>query len=654
MEKLKLLSPPKYAAMHLSPKFLQCLGAFAAGMLLSGARLLGVHLPAAVCLTAALGATLPGVFSYLGAAAGCLLLWETETVLLTLAAGFLALAVAWALQDLPFAQKSWFAPMTALLPGLVVGLMLLLTVPLTAKTIVAFVLQTISLPLGVLAVRQILSRPTGTPICAALFALVSGSGGLLLPGKLPLGGILACGAVFSLTGTTLALPAAALAGLALDWSWQGNTSCVAVLTAASLAAAYIPAKKRWIHLTAYLLTAGLVLILSGGGGGELFFAAVLGAGISLLLPPIPVEEPALNPADAAKLHLRAAANALEEVYRQLEDMPQPDGNLEIADIYDKATSRICATCAGYNVCWKQDGAKTCQIFLAAAPTIFSRKSAKIEDFPPEFQTGCRHFPKLLQAITTTLEQDADRRQRQSQRRELRAVLGNQYRILSDFLRLNVLPLRGEKEPNFLPDAAVSIQSKRSGTVCGDRCSSFRVGERQFLLLCDGMGTGTEAAVSSRRAMTLLTGLLRAGMEPDSALETLGALAILREDGGSSTVDLAWVSLRTGEGVLYKWGGGPSYLKTAENTVKLGTATLPPGLGVGGTHQAQQIRLSLGRGEVLVLTSDGVDGEDAQRLISAANGLKAEDLAAGIVRSGANEGEDDRSAAVLTLHPASLR
>lgn len=651
MEKLKLLPPPKYTA--LSPQLLQYLGAFTAGLLLSGARLMGVQLPAAVCLTAALGATLPGAFSYLGAAAGCLLLWETDTVLLTLAAGFLSLVATWALQELPPAQKPWFAPLTALLSGAAVGLLLLLSVPITAKTMVAFLLQTAVLPLGVFVVRQVLSRPTGTPICAALFALVSGAGGLLLPGKLPLGGILAFGAVFSLTGTTLALPAAALTGLALDWSWQGKTACVAVLTAAALAAAYFPAKARWPRFLAYLAAAGLVLILSGGREGQLFFAALLGAGLSLLLPPIPVEEPAMDPTDAVRLHLRAAASALDEVYRQLEDTPQPDKELEIADIYDKATSRVCATCAGYAVCWKQNGSATCQIFLDAADGIFARRSAKSEDFPPEFQTACRHFPTLLRSITTALDLDTDRRQRQAQRRELRAVLGGQYRVLSDYLKLSVLPMGRKKEPRFTADTSCRMQRRAGQSVCGDRCLSFRVENRQYLLLCDGMGTGTSAAVSSQRAVTLLTGLLKSGMEPDSALETLGALAVLREDGGFCALDLACVSLVTGDGMLYRWGGGAGYLKTADELIKLGTATLPPGLGVGGTHQAQQIRLSLGRGEVLILTSDGVDGEDAQRLIRAANGLRAKDLADGIIRSKISEGEDDRSAAVLMLHPISL-
>jgi stage II sporulation protein E len=147
-------------------------------------------------------------------------------------------------------------------------------------------------------------------------------------------------------------------------------------------------------------------------------------------------------------------------------------------------------------------------------------------------------------------------------------------------------------------------------------------------------------------------LLKAGMAADDALETLNAAAILREDGGFSTVDLVEVNLATGDGILYKWGGAPSYLLKEGGSTKIGTASLPPGLGVGGTHQPQQIRLSLGRGEVLVLTSDGIDGEVVEAVLRQGESLSAGDLAAEIVVRGCTEGEDDGTAAVLKLHSVS--
>ena len=52
-----------------------------------------------------------------------------------------------------------------------------------------------------------------------------------------------------------------------------------------------------------------------------------------------------------------------------------------------------------------------------------------------------------------------------------------------------------------------------------------------------------------------------------------------------------MSLVSGEGFLLKWGAAPSYLRRAQRVVRLGAATLPPGLSAGGGNGAECIRLS---------------------------------------------------------------
>jgi len=262
-------------------------------------------------------------------------------------------------------------------------------------------------------------------------------------------------------------------------------------------------------------------------------------------------------------------------------------------------------------------------------------------------------PELYKALNEELQEVLRQQQRQRRHRELRAVLGSQYRILADYLQRCIPPVRAPI-PRFVPLSACRQQSRNSSRVSGDRAVCFCRDADCFLLLCDGMGSGPEAAEESRSATRLLTALLRSGMGADDALETLNISAILLERGGFSTVDLAWINLRNAEGVLYKWGGGPAYLRTATGVKRMGTASLPPGLGVGGTHQAQQFRLSLGKGEVLLLTSDGVGGEVAEALLREGNFSSPEELAAGVIRQSSSGGDDDRTAAVLLLRPVSAQ
>ncbi|MBQ7565957.1 MAG: hypothetical protein IJT18_02455, partial [Oscillospiraceae bacterium] len=168
-------------------------GGFAAGFLLAGARIVGVPIPAAVCLIAA---TPPGavpLLTLLGAAASCLCFWETETAVLTVAAGFLALTANWALRDTPVTRKALYAPLTATAAGAVSSILLLLSGAVSAQSMTAFVVRMITLPFGTVAVQRLREKPRGVPLCLAAAAMISGSGGIELPGGVPLGGILAGG-----------------------------------------------------------------------------------------------------------------------------------------------------------------------------------------------------------------------------------------------------------------------------------------------------------------------------------------------------------------------------------------------------------------------------------------------------------------------------
>lgn len=103
---------------------------------------------------------------------------------------------------------------------------------------------------------------------------------------------------------------------------------------------------------------------------------------------------------------------------------------------------------------------------------------------------------------------------------------------------------------------------------------------------------------------MLRSLLTLGFDAMDAAAMLNELYVLRGDGCFSTIDLLEVDLCTGEGALYKWGAAPSYLKKGGTVKKIGTASPPPGLGVGEST-GRACGLSLQRGEQLVLTTDGI-------------------------------------------------
>jgi len=173
-----------------------------------------------------------------------------------------------------------------------------------------------------------------------------------------------------------------------------------------------------------------------------------------------------------------------------------------------------------------------------------------------------------------------------------------------------------------------------------------------VVLCDGMGTGSGAAEEGRTAAAMLRRLLSAGFPPEYALRSLNSLCVLRGRGGSVTADLAQVDLSTGRVALYKWGAAPSYLLTPLGPEKIGTASPPPGLSVTGVRETVD-KLSLRRGETLVLLSDGVDGEAAMRRAGELTGEDLGDTVARVMRYGRGDTADDATAAVIRLYPTAL-
>jgi stage II sporulation protein E len=147
-------------------------------------------------------------------------------------------------------------------------------------------------------------------------------------------------------------------------------------------------------------------------------------------------------------------------------------------------------------------------------------------------------------------------------------------------------------------------------------------------------------------------MLCVGFPAEQALESLNSLLILRGRAGAVTVDLARIRLDTGEATVYKWGAAPSWVAGGGGVEKIGTAGPPPGIGLNrGMEKA--VRLSLKRGETLILASDGLEGEELPGRIVSCRKAAAGELAACLLEAGAEKSADDVTVAVVRLHRSGL-
>lgn len=429
-----------------------------------------------------------------------------------------------------------------------------------------------------------------------------------------------------------AFPGAVLAGLGLDLARVTPVPMTAVLSAAGLVR-MVPFDKKWQHYASGTFACLGVMAAVGLWDPAPPLGLLLGGGIGALLPLQPGMIRSRGPTGAAQVRLELGAEVLAQTRRILqEEKPrEPDQEAVLLSAVDRA----CSGCSARSGCTRR--LELTGQALASPGQVTCRKPGRLQ---PELRRGAEQL-RYLQRDRKRLG-------------EYREALVQQYRFLESYLRglSDQLPRSGGPgTAAFRVEAAARSRGRERAN--GDRCMAFPgPGCRYFLLLCDGMGTGLAAAREGDTAARLLRQMLGAGFPPRAALGSLNSLLVLRGSGGAVTVDLAEVRLDTGITVVYKWGAAPSWVLHRSGAEKIGTASPPPGIDLQSARESVE-KLSLCRGDPLILLSDGVDGEDVLHRLSVTPDAPPGELAADILEKGCRDAQDDMTAAVIRLRPVNL-
>ena len=439
-----------------------------------------------------------------------------------------------------------------------------------------------------------------------------------------------------LVTVTGAFPAAALSGVALDLAGVSPVSMTAVFCTGYLVR-FLPGVPRWSQAIACAGVYALMLHLAGETGLYPLPALVVGGFLGVWLP-LPRKMPARRgETGVAQVRLELAAGALFQTEQLL--LEQTETPVDEDAILQRAAQTACSGCACRGNC--KDSRR-----LAQLPSALLHKSLlSVQELPIICRKSGRFLAELHRAQEHLRSIRADRQHRQ----EYQAAVVQQYRFLGEYLQQlsDQLAQKAEQvRPCF--DVSVEVFSNRRGSENGDRCAVFRgIRDLQYVVLCDGMGTGTGAAREGKSALLLLRRLLTAGYPGQAALQTLNSLCALRGRAGAVTVDLLELELSTGKGRLYKWGAAPSYLQGGLGWEKIGVPSPPPGLSVTD-QEPRQYAIRLHRSERLVLLSDGVDQTVARQCCEGLPTGAAEELARSLLRRGALEREDDATVVIVRL------
>ena len=313
--------------------------------------------------------------------------------------------------------------------------------------------------------------------------------------------------------------------------------------------------------------------LCGAGSTANLLGIALGYAVGWLLIRTGLPSPsfAATARESAAHSLGDAAEVIDALRGQMDASGQPHlAQSEADSVYDGAADRVCRCCSKFHRCWEHAADQTYYALTGAAKTILERGVATPEDFPESFRESCCHLDGFLTAVNQELEGMLYRRRYRMQMQEAQQVVSQEFSCVAEFLRDRQEEIHEPEHGRgaYAPVTGVSTARKRGNLANGDRGVCF-AGPRAdyYVLLCDGMGSGREAAALSSETVHFLKKLLYAGMGPENALQVLNGAFLLRGNGCFATVDLVRVDLASGEAELLKWGGAPSYLRENERLVK---------------------------------------------------------------------------------------
>ena len=574
----------------------------------------------------------PAIFTTAGSAVGYLLFWGSQApVGLTWTA--LGLAVALLLQGRKLQRN------TPLLMPAIAGCIVAAT---------GLLFQYYGLfnpPVGIYLLQIGMAAGSAAIFCAAsdrrdpvLDWLMCGLGVLCLAQVIPfkyLGlGYIAAG----LLAVSAPFPAVALAGLALDLAQVTAAPMTAVLCLAYFVRMIPKLSSVFRHIAPGLIYIG-VMSLCGVWDITPLPGIVIGSVAAVLLPKQTEFSQRRGETGTAQVHLELASSVMQQMETMLLDTE--DAPIDEQALIIRAAERACGSCPCRKACKEKPE--------EISPTILHKPLGTGADLPG----GCRKSGRLLMEMRRSQEQLRVIRADRDRRTEYRAAVSQQYRFMSDYLQdlADLLAMRCDPPKAwYQPEVATASASKNAAN--GDKCLWFAgVACRYYVLLCDGMGTGAEAARDAQEVSSMLRRLLSAGYPATYALRSINSLCALQGRAGAVTLDLAELRLDTGKATIYKWGAAPSFVISRGEPIKIGTASPPPGLSVTDGRETVE-RLSLRRGETLVLLSDGAGGEDSMRRLWMAEDLTAGELANKILQNSQAVSGDDATVAVVRLRGTS--
>ncbi|MCD7785970.1 MAG: serine/threonine-protein phosphatase [Oscillospiraceae bacterium] len=201
---------------------------------------------------------------------------------------------------------------------------------------------------------------------------------------------------------------------------------------------------------------------------------------------------------------------------------------------------------------------------------------------------------------------------------------------------------------------VANSSEPDSSICGDRAEIWSFGVYSYLILSDGMGTGSDAGRVAKNLITSFKNLTEAGYSLESSLRLSSEyIRSCQSDESFATLDILSANLMTGEITIRKCGAGKSYIFSDGGITPIPQGGYPIGILEEVSLVSTQITLT--DNLTVLMMTDGADCLGIEKLAEISqeqDKLSADDLAA-MVTSEAHKSQkesyhDDITVGVVRL------
>lgn len=192
------------------------------------------------------------------------------------------------------------------------------------------------------------------------------------------------------------------------------------------------------------------------------------------------------------------------------------------------------------------------------------------------------------------------------------------KILGDFLGYNLIPATGSKRyitnrteeliyetgPVYYTISGVSAVSKDKGKISGDTytCMDNRDGST-YICMCDGMGTGLEAAGISGTVIEMMEYFFDTGFSELVGIKLVNSAIVSRCEEKAFTLDLTVFDLHEGKCRMVKLGAMASYVVKKDGIEIIKSSSLPAGIFEHVEPDVEEIEIE--DGDYIVMMTDGV-------------------------------------------------